>query len=435
MKVIDIAFKDLLHSFRNAFALIFMFVIPIAVTVLFYFMFGNIAGDGEFSVPKTSVTIVNLDQGSPEFQASLSGSQSQSFLGSALSLGDIIQVMLQSSDFASLLDVSISSDANNARLAVDKQKAGVAIIIPADFTTAFMDPNQQAVLELYQDPTLTLGPSIVKSILDQLMDNFSGAKIAVGTAIAQALRTDPSLADTAPDLTGKVLQQYMAASGTREYSSDALLETRSPAKDEKSSSPLLGIVTQIMGAMMIFYAFYTGTASAQSILQEDENGTLPRLFTTPTKQSTILGGKFLAVGLTVLIQMTTLIVFSVLVFGVRWGAPLLVALSVISTVAVSTTMGILINSLLKSTKQGGAVFGGLLTITGMIGMMPIFTQGLTNKPPALEIISLLVPQGWAIRGLFQAVNGESILVSVLVLLALSAVFFAVGVWKFTKRFA
>jgi ABC-2 type transport system permease protein len=343
--------------------------------------------------------------------------------------------MLQSSDFASLLDVSVSSDAVSARLSVDKQKAGVAVIIPADFTAAFLDPSQQAVLELYQDPTLTLGPSIVKSILDQFMDNFSGAKIAMGAAMAQAQGMNPSQAGIDPGLAGKVLQQYMAASAAQSHEPDALLETRSPGKAAESASPLLGVVTQIMGAMMVFYAFYTGTASAQSILQEDENGTLPRLFTTPTTQATILGGKFLAVGLTVIIQMTTLIVFSTLVFGIHWGAPLSVALSIAGTVAVSTTMGILINSLLKSTKQGGAVFGGLLTITGMIGMMPVFTQGLTNKPPALEIISLLVPQGWGIRSLFQAVNGESVLVSVLVLLAMSVVFFAVGVWKFTKRFA
>ena len=426
MKVIDIAFKDLLRSFRNAIALVFMFVIPIAVTVLFYFMFGNIAGNGGFDVPKTSVMIVNLDQGSPDFQTSLSGSQSSS--GNPLSLGDVIQIMLQSSNFATLMNVSVSSDAAGARLSVDKQKAGVAIIIPANFTAAFMDPNQQAVLELYQDPTLTLGPSIVKSILDQLMDNFSGAKIAVGAAMAQSQEVDTILA-------GKVLQAYMAASTAQASSTEALLEIRSPSKAQESSSPLLGVVTQIMGAMMIFYAFYTGTASAQSILQEDESGTLSRLFTTPTTQSTILGGKFLAVGLTVLIQMTTLVVFSTLVFGIHWGSLLPVALSIAGTVAVSTSMGILINSLLKSTKQGGAVFGGLLTITGMIGMMPVFTQGLATKPPALEIISLLVPQGWAIRGLFQAVNGESILVSVLILLALSVVFFAVGVWKFSKRFA
>jgi ABC-2 type transport system permease protein len=428
MKVIDIALKDLLRSFRNAFALIFMFVIPIAVTVLFYFMFGSIAGNGEFNVPKTSVIFVNLDQGSPAFQASLSGIQAQALQSSPSSLGSLIQGMLQSSDFASLLDVSVSSDAASARLTVDNQKAGVAVIVPANFSAAYVDPSQQAVLEMYRDPTLTLGPGIVKSILDQLMDNFSGYKIAVNVALAQTQGADPSLA-------GKVFQQYMAASANHSHDTGSLVETISPAKAGKSGSALLGVITQIMGGMMIFYAFYTGTASAQSILQEDENGTLPRLFTTPTTQSTILGGKFLAVGITVLIQMTTLIVFSRLVFGIQWGALLPVALSIAGTVALSTTMGILINSLLKSTKQGGAVFGGLLTITGMIGMMPIFTQGMANKPPSLEIISLLVPQGWAIRGLFQAINGESVLVSMLVMLAVSIIFFSIGVWKFTKRFA
>ena len=428
MKVIDIALKDLLRSFRNAIALVFMFVIPIAITVLFYFMFGSIAGNGEFNVPKTKVILVNQDQGSPQFQTSISAGSSAASLGSINSLGGIIQVMLQSPDFASLLTVSTAPDAASARLAVDKQKAGVAIIIPENFSAAFVDPGQQAELELYEDPTLTLGPSIIKSILDQLMDSFSGAKIAVGVAMAQTQGADPSLA-------GKVLQQYMAASTTQLRGSAALLDTRAPAKAEKSASPLTGIITQIMGGMMVFYAFYTGTASAQSILQEDENGTLPRLFTTPTTQATILGGKFLAVGLTVIIQMTTLVLFSTLVFGIHWGAPVSVVLAVVGTVAASATMGIFINSLLKSTKQGGAVYGGLLTITGMVGMMPIFTQGLANRPPALEIVSLLVPQGWAIRGLFQSVNGESVLVTALVLLTLSLVFFVVGVRKFAKRFA
>jgi len=250
----------------------------------------------------------------------------------------------------------------------------------------------------------------------------------LGAALVQTQRVDAGLVCS-------IFNQYLGDYYSQPQGPDTLLDTRTPVKAEKSTSPLLGVITQIMGAMMIFYSFYTGTASAQSILQEDENGTLPRLFTTPTPQSTILGGKFLAVGLTVIIQMTTLIVFSTLVFGIHWGSPVPVFLALAGTMATSTSMGILINSLLKSTRQGGAIFGGLLTITGMIGMMPVFTQGMTTKPPALDIISLLVPQGWAIRGLFQAVNGESVLVSVLVLLALSVIFFSVGVWKFSKRFA
>lgn len=420
MKVIDIAIKDLLSSFRSAIALVFMFVIPVAVTVLFYFMFGSTGQEDDFDVATTKVILVNQDQGNPQFLT-------QSAVPGISSLGQVISIMLQSPDFSSLLEITAASDAPSARAAVDRQKAGVAVMIPPNFTTTFLDPNQQAVLELYQDPTLTLGPSIVKSILDQLMDSFSGAKIAMSLAMAQSEEGDSTQAEN-------VLNQYLSAASTQAYDSATWLETRAPASGEKSASPLLNVVTQIMGGMMIFYSFYTGTASAQSILQEDEKGTLPRLFTTPTSHATILGGKFLAVGLTVIIQMTVLVLFSTLVFGIRWGAPLPVALSLVGTVAASATMGVFINSLLKNTKQGGAVYGGLLTITGMLGMMPIFTQGLNTLPPALEVIPLFVPQGWAIRSLFQAVGGEPVLVSVLVLMAMSIVFFAVGVWRFTKRF-
>jgi hypothetical protein len=52
-------------------------------------------------------------------------------------------------------------------------------------------------------------------------------------------------------------------------------------------------------------------------------------------------------------------------------------------------------------------------------------------------VSLLVPQGWAGRGLLQAMNGaptgESALTA-LVLLGWSAAFFSIGVWRFHRRY-
>ena len=48
------------------------------------------------------------------------------------------------------------------------------------------------------------------------------------------------------------------------------------------------------------------------------------------------------------------------------------------------------------------------------------------------------PQGWAVRGLMQALNAEpvsSVLITALVLLAWSIVFFIIGVWRFNKRYA
>jgi hypothetical protein len=70
MKILDIAFKDLLRSTRSSIAVVFMFGIPILVTGLFYFMFGRIANQESFNLPRTRVAIVNLDLAAPRLQAS-----------------------------------------------------------------------------------------------------------------------------------------------------------------------------------------------------------------------------------------------------------------------------------------------------------------------------------------------------------------------------
>jgi ABC-type multidrug transport system permease subunit len=71
----------------------------------------------------------------------------------------------------------------------------------------------------------------------------------------------------------------------------------------------------------------------------------------------------------------------------------------------------------------------------MLGMIRVFAM---NSPgSAVDTVSLLVPQGWAIRGLVQSMNGEpvsSVLITCLAMLAWSAVFFVVGVLRFNRRY-
>ena len=68
MKAVDIALKDMLRSFRSFFAIVFMFIVPLLVTGMFYFMFGNLANNGGFNLPRTRVVIANMDEGGPKFQ-------------------------------------------------------------------------------------------------------------------------------------------------------------------------------------------------------------------------------------------------------------------------------------------------------------------------------------------------------------------------------
>jgi len=427
MKILDVAIKDMTRSFRSAFALIFMFVIPLLVPVLFYFMFGNIANNEQaFQLPVTKVIVVNLDQGSPTFQQAMANIPG---VTQANSLGEIVANVLQSPDFANLLEVTTEADAAAARAAVDNQQAGVAIILPADFSAQFSALDEQAVIEFYQDPTLTIGPGVVKSILNQFMDGMSGAKIAVNVAVAHTGAANPAII-------GQVISQYIA-SQPQGNPTAALLNIQSPVQTEPARSSILVIVGMVMGAMLIFYAYYTGVATAQGILQEDEQHTLPRLFTTPTPPPSILTGKFLGGLLTVAAQVIILLIAARLIFQVNWGSWQAVTLMSVCIILNAAAFGIFINSLLKSTKQGGAVFGGVLTLTTWVGAMPIFLGFAGNTNPTVNAISLIAPQGWIVRMLMEGANNaplSQIVSSGLVSLAWTAVFFIIGVWRFQRRY-
>jgi len=144
------------------------------------------------------------------------------------------------------------------------------------------------------------------------------------------------------------------------------------------------------------------------------------------------------VSLTTLVQMSVLLVLGRLIFGIHWGAFLPVTLVLVGTVLAASAFGIFINSLLKSTKQGGVVFGGVLTLTGMLGMIRVFTMGSGVGSKLGDSVGLLVPQGWAVRGLFQTMGAASlpnILLTLAALVAMSIVFFVIGVLRFQKRYA
>jgi ABC-2 type transport system permease protein len=427
MKILDIAIKDMVRSFRSLFGVVFMFGMPLLVTGMFYIMFGNVGSTGEISVPLTKVVVVNLDQPGEEFLAVMANFPSGM---EADSLGQIIINVLKQPEFAELLEVSSASDAASARDAVDEQKAGVALIIPPDFSKNFSTPDSQTELELYVDPTLSLGPAILQSVLKQFMDSFSGAKIAVNLVMSTAMSTDAGLI-------GGFMQQYMADQPQGE-ALNSLMDVRAPNVTNEPENVMAAIVGSIMGGMIVFYAFYTGTATAQTILKEDEERTLPRLFTTPTPETIILGGKFLAVFLTVLVQVVVLLLASRLIFRIEWGKPLAVVAMALGTVVPASAFGIFVNSLLKSTRQGGVVFGGVLTMTGMLAMIPIFTGMNANRTAWMDVVPLVVPQGWSVRALFQSMNGapaNAILVTLLVVLTWSVVMLTIGVWRFQKRYA
>jgi ABC-2 type transport system permease protein len=424
MKVLDIALKDLRRSFLSAFLLVFGFVLPLLTAALFYFAFGGLAGgdEGSFDLPVTRVLVVNLDEAQM-----------------GISVGGTLVDTLQNA-IPGVIEVAEAPDAEAARAAVDRQEAAVAVIIPADLSAAVSEPGASSSVEVYQDPTLTLGPGIVKGIVSGIVDGFAGSKTVVQVASEQLAEEGYQV-----DLPtrAKLAMQYgmwsakLGASFQGEE--NPLFEIQSPAGPEtRETSAMEEIVGQIIAGMMVFYVFFTGATSALNILQEDEAGTLPRLFTTPTPQATILGGKLAATFVLLTIQVVVLVIASILIFDVYWGEPLPVALAALGLIVLSASFGIFITSLVKDSRQAGIVYGGVMTVLGMVGLISVFTAGVPDVADKVGVAALVTPQGWSLRAWQFAMDGAAmgdLLLTVAVTLVAGAVFFALGVYRFSKRFA
>jgi ABC-type multidrug transport system permease subunit len=431
MQAFDIALKDIRHSFTSLFGFMFMFAVPLLMVGLIAVAFGGTATSKQqtFSVPVTKVVLANLDAGGQVFDLDPSDADPST------TAGDILTHLLASDEMKKLMAVTTAASAKAARDAVDNRTAEVAVIIPTAFTRTCMEGVPGGAVEIYQDPTVTLGPGIVRAVVSQVVDEFTSVRIMQSTVTASlaAAGITPS-----PDSVAQAIPRFVDEAMPTETASGSLKTEAPPAKQEKSASLLATILAVTMAAMMIFYVYYTGTAGALSILLEQEQGTLQRLFTTRTTPTVVMQGKMLAILLTTILQMLVLILFSALAFGMRWGSTLPIMIALVPTALCASAFGIFLISFLKTSRQAGVVFGGVVTATGMLALASVFTMNVPSAARLGQQVALFVPQGWSLLAFRQAMDGASfgsLLTTAAVLLVWTAVMFIVGRTRMARRFA
>ncbi len=270
MTIWNVAWKDLVRSFRSVFILVFALVLPLLTTGVFFAAFGGLAtGGGNAAVAISRVMVVNLDPSGESARA--------------------LENILTGESLSGVLDAVPGSDPDAARSAVDAGEAAVAVIIPQGFSAGIGNPESAAGVEVYQDPAQTVGPAIVRSIVEQVLDGMAGGWVAV-KASGEALGSlsIPLDAQTAARIGGL----YAGWAQAKMTAGAAGLEVESVAgARQESVNFIMRMISAIMAMMLVFYCFFTGTAAAQSILTEQEEGTLPRLFTTPVRGRRSWAGK------------------------------------------------------------------------------------------------------------------------------------------------
>src|SRR5689334_20077060 len=356
MKILDIAFKDLTRSFRSMFAIGMMVIAPLMLTGLIYFAFGGMSG-GDVSMTAIKVGVVNADQ-------LPAGSVLDAPIGAnirSMFFDDSVKTWITATDYV---------DEASARAAIDKQEIGVAIIIPQNFTDRYLSGEKDTPVLILNDPTLSIGPAVVEDMVTMMVDGIAGGGITLQTIMERQQANGIQ-----PDRTQipSWIQRY--GDWYREFQRDlfhhpdraALVVVAPSAGQAETADPIQKMMGLTMAGQMIFFAFFTGAYSMMSILREDQEGTLARLFTTPTDRTSILTGKFVAVFITVILQGLVLMVAGHYAFGINWGEPIGAALALTGQVVAATGLGVLLIAFVKNSRQGGPVLGGGLTTLGMLG--------------------------------------------------------------------
>lgn len=423
MKILDIALKDLTRSFRNAFAVGMTIVAPLLLIGLISLAFGG-AFSGSSDLPDVSVGIYNADQLSDT-----------TILENPL--GDDLRSMFFDESVRSWINARDYPDESSLRTALNKREIGVAVVIPAEFSNQVLAGNLNSKVLIISDPTLSITPQVVENMISAMLDGVAGGGIAVDTLLERqrinGIATDN---EHISDMIARYSNWYSDFQRNLFHNPDkAALVMSSSSTQSNGDNPLQKMLGLMMAGQMIFFAFFTGSYSMMSILQENEEGTLARMFTLPLTRTTVLTGKLMAVILMVIVQGIVLLIAAHFIFGIQWGDPTMVALALLGQVLAASGLGVFLISFVKSSRQAGPVMGGGLTALGMLG--GLFTANIP-MPEAFNQLAAFTPQGWVIRGWKVVLNAQplsDLVVPLIVCVLIGLILFTIGMLRFKKRFA
>ena len=402
---------------RNVPALAMMLVAPLALAALLGFAFG---GGQSFSISATKIAVANADAGA-------------SGVGTVENYGGVIVGVLKSPDLKDIMAVSDEPSGAAARTSVDDGKTAAAVIIPADFSAAILGTSPtapQTAVEVYENPTQQIGGAITESVVGQALLGFNGARAAASAAAGLATANGDGV--RAGALAQQAAQKYVQGGGS---AAGVSVTQRAPRLPGGESTKDVGVTGTILAGMMIFFMLFGANNVARTIIDEDRAGTLPRLFTTPTPRQTILGGKFSSVFVTVTVQAVILLVAGRFIFSIDWGRFDAVAALTLVAAAVASGLALLVISLVRTPAQAGAIGAGVYLVLALLGGN--FT-GSAAAGGAYATVQKLTPNGWLLQGWDAVMRGGGlgdIVLNLLVPLAFAAVFFAVAVLRFRKRYA
>lgn len=416
MKALRIAWKDTITRLRDRKALIGMLAAPLIISALIGLAFGNISfGGTESPVTHIPVILVNDDDGA---------------------LGEVYKEVLTSESLDELLDVTLSGDLDTARAQITQGEVRAVIHIPAGFSEAVLPSGPEAKvgrasLELFTDPTQSVSPLIVQSILEQISAGISTVNLAAQVSAQQASEYAAILGAQMAQL-GPILQEEMSPEDFDFETQRISLNVIQVGEAQQEVNAFAYFVPG-MAVYFLMFSMFTG---ARSFLDEETSGTLPRLMTTPTPLGQIILGKMGGTFLIGLLQFAILMLASRFMFGLSWGVSLPgLALIVVLTVFAASGLGAMLTSVTRNQLQANVIGSTVALVFGALGGSFFPMQGTSGL---LDLGSKLTINRWAMDALTKltVLNAgfSAVLTEAAVLALIGLITYLLAIPLFRRRF-
>lgn len=408
MRIFYVAKKDWMQILRDWKSGLFLVVMPILFTLFFGLVMGSAMNPADEEDPRLPVGVINLDQEgiiAPKILPLLEDSSS------------IKPVVLSDSDLPAL------------EAAVAKGELAAAVLIPQEYSKDLINDrltSPQVMID-QSSPAGQTASTAVETAFNQLQGSVKSARLSLE---AYQKRTgNDSLTDQKDYLISGV--NY----ALEEWDSPPLTTKRELAtglaNNLGESGEIDGFVQSSPG-MMVQFAIFGLITAAMVLVLERKNKTLQRLLTTPIKRWEVIAGHTLAMFVIIFLQEVLLVVFGQLAFGVDYFRQPLAALLVMVTLALwAASLGLLISALARTEEQVVTLSLIAMFLFASLGgaWFPLEVAGKT-----FAAIGHVMPTAWAMDGfqnlLLRGLGFRSVLLPAGMLLAYTAAFFGLAVWKF-----
>ena len=272
-------------------------------------------------------------------------------------------------------------DAGEARALVDRGDADAAFLLPAGFS-ASVQRGGAATITVLESGENPVAGQVARSLAEAYAAELAAIQLAVRTALD--VSGQPPTAEEARQLGER------AAAG------------RLPVRlaEGQVGGRTIEAANYFGPSMAIFFLFFTVSFGARSILAQRRQGTLRRLLASAAPPGGVLAGKALAAFTLGTASVLVMWLATTLVFGADWGDPVAVVALTVSSVLSAIGITALVVTLARTDEQAEGVSSLVVFTLALLGGNFVY---LAQLPEVLQRVSLLTPNGWALRGFVDLV--------------------------------